>query len=168
MATMPVRERLLVAASEASARRGYHQVGVQAICRAAGTTTGALYHHFGSREALLTAVRERADEIILEAMRQATATLAPGPRAVRTALLAAWDVVQAQGLTQLVAQRPDATGMDPLPMYVQSLWSWAPAALGPVLVATWRGALAHAGNEPHGDAREVLDGILRGLGGGSV
>ena len=163
-ATGSARERLLAAASVAFARLGYEQAGVHAICAEAAATTGALYHHFGSKAGLFTAVRDRLDETVLAAMRRAAEALPPGPKAVRAALLAAWDEVQAKELAALLAQANASPLADPLPPFVQSLWPWAPAALGHVLVAAWRGAVADAARHPDGNARQVLDGILRGLG----
>jgi AcrR family transcriptional regulator len=61
------RERLLRAAAEAFARRGYDGTRVADIAQAAGVSNGALYAHFGSKAELLVAAlrthgrRELAD-----------------------------------------------------------------------------------------------------------
>lgn len=51
--------RILAAATELFARRGFHAVSAEAVAEAAGRTTGALYSHFGNKEGLLLAVLER-------------------------------------------------------------------------------------------------------------
>jgi AcrR family transcriptional regulator len=48
--------RLIDVARELFARDGYARVGTAEIVRRAGVTRGALYHHFGSKEALFAAV----------------------------------------------------------------------------------------------------------------
>lgn len=53
------RERLLEAAIELIAHRGYAATSVDAICRSAGSVKTALYWHFGSKEGLLAAVVDR-------------------------------------------------------------------------------------------------------------
>jgi AcrR family transcriptional regulator len=50
------REALLHAGRELFAERGYTDVSVQSVATRAGVTTGALYHQFGSKQALFTAV----------------------------------------------------------------------------------------------------------------
>lgn len=55
------RERLLQAASREIYRKGYQSASLETILAVAGVTKGALYHHFGSKEALGHAV---IDEII--------------------------------------------------------------------------------------------------------
>ena len=52
------RERLLLAAFREVYRSGFQSAGLDAILAAAGVTKGALYHHFGSKEALGYAIVE--------------------------------------------------------------------------------------------------------------
>jgi AcrR family transcriptional regulator len=52
------RERILRAAAEVFAERGYEGARVQEIARRAGMTTGAIYAHFSGRHELLLAATE--------------------------------------------------------------------------------------------------------------
>jgi len=45
---------LLRAAAELSRERGFDRMSIRDVCRRAGVTTGAFYHHFASKEELLT------------------------------------------------------------------------------------------------------------------
>lgn len=45
--------KILYAALELMRERGFDKVSVRDICKTAGITTGAFYHHFSSKEALL-------------------------------------------------------------------------------------------------------------------
>lgn len=54
--TRATRQALITAATTLFAERGYADVPVGEIARAAGVTTGAVYHHFGSKEGLFGAV----------------------------------------------------------------------------------------------------------------
>jgi AcrR family transcriptional regulator len=47
------RDRLLAAAAELFARKGFHGVSAEAVADGADRTTGALYAHFGGKEGLL-------------------------------------------------------------------------------------------------------------------
>lgn len=52
------RARLIDAAADLFARKGFHAVSAEAVADAAGRTTGALYSHFGGKEGLLLALLE--------------------------------------------------------------------------------------------------------------
>jgi AcrR family transcriptional regulator len=52
------RGRLIDAAAELFARKGFHAVSAEAVAGAADRTTGALYNHFGGKEGLLLALLE--------------------------------------------------------------------------------------------------------------
>jgi AcrR family transcriptional regulator len=47
------RERILRAAVEVFAEKGYHGTGINHLCERAGLRAGGLYHHIGSKEQLL-------------------------------------------------------------------------------------------------------------------
>jgi AcrR family transcriptional regulator len=59
----PTRDRLLAAAAEVFAEKGYDRAGVQEIARRAGFTTGAIYGRFrGKGDLLLAAICEQSDD----------------------------------------------------------------------------------------------------------
>ncbi|NLJ29149.1 TetR/AcrR family transcriptional regulator [Desulforhabdus amnigena] len=55
------RRNMLVAATKLFARQGYHKTTITDICQSIGLTSGAIFHHFPSKEALLDAVIERLE-----------------------------------------------------------------------------------------------------------
>src|ERR671919_1349957 len=60
------RAKLVGAARELFARRGYADVGTEEIVRRAKVTRGALYHHFEDKRDLFRAVHERVEEELVE------------------------------------------------------------------------------------------------------
>lgn len=85
------RARLVEAAADQFARRGFHAVSTEAVADAADRTTGALYAHFGSKEGLLFA--------LVDDYRHATAdavlTTVPDPGDLDGIIAAAWDHIVA-------------------------------------------------------------------------
>jgi AcrR family transcriptional regulator len=62
------RTRLLAAARDLFAERGYAGVGTEEIVRAAGVTRGALYHHFEGKKQLFEAVYEELERELVEGL----------------------------------------------------------------------------------------------------
>ena len=52
----PTRDRLLTAAGDEFAHRGFHEASVRAICNVAGANVSAVKYHFGSKAQLYEAV----------------------------------------------------------------------------------------------------------------
>jgi AcrR family transcriptional regulator len=67
------RERILDAALEVFARKGYHRAIVDDIVRASGTSKGAVYHHFPNKEAVFLAL---VDDFAARLARAAAAAIA--------------------------------------------------------------------------------------------
>jgi AcrR family transcriptional regulator len=66
--TDPTRERLLTAAAEVFAEKGYDRAGVQEIAHRAGFTTGAIYGRFRGKADLLLAAMESCSDDEFEAL----------------------------------------------------------------------------------------------------
>jgi AcrR family transcriptional regulator len=71
--------RLLDAAVESFARRGYADVNVEDICRAAGIAKGSFYRHYRSKEELFFAAAEAAVEDMVGTFRRAAGPVALPP-----------------------------------------------------------------------------------------
>jgi AcrR family transcriptional regulator len=81
-ARRPPAARLLDAAIDAFARRGYSDVNVEEICRGARIAKGSFYRHYRSKEELFFAAAEAAAAEIVEEVGRAVAT---GPLPVERA-----------------------------------------------------------------------------------
>ena len=55
------REQLIEVATGLFAERGYEETSIEAVLAAAGVSRGALYHHFGGKDALFEAVLEAVE-----------------------------------------------------------------------------------------------------------
>jgi AcrR family transcriptional regulator len=84
------RTRLLQAARELFARRGYAAVGTEEIVHAASLTRGALYHHFGGKQELFEAVHEELERGLVEQLAQSAAATSEDPLEVLQAGTAAF------------------------------------------------------------------------------
>ena len=68
------RERILTAAAELAARRGFHTVGMADIGAEAGIVGSGIYRHFGSKDAILVALLDR----VMDRLQEGAATIIAG------------------------------------------------------------------------------------------
>ncbi len=156
------RGDLVLAAVREFAASGYAGVGVGDLARAAGVTTGSLYHHFGSKQGLYRVVRDDIERRVLDRMEGAAqARSEDGPAAaVRAALLVGFDWATAQGYARLLAEPYPGRTADPLADFLARAAASPGPALATVLLAAWRSALgATAEGVPVADARKAMSAL---------
>jgi AcrR family transcriptional regulator len=155
------KARLVEAAIHQFEMAGYDAVNVAELASKAGVTTGALYHHFGSKLGLYAVVRDEMERRIVERMEGAAAA-APGPDAPRVALLVAFDAAVRFGVCRILAEQVPLEREDPVEAALRPLVPPRLGAAGAVLAAAWRAALlAVAAGTPAATVRTSLDYVLK-------
>jgi AcrR family transcriptional regulator len=153
------RGRLVLAALDAFGARGYEGVAVAELARAAETTTGPLYHHFGSKLGLYDLVRADVERRVTDRMEGAIA--ASGD--VTAALVVAFDYAQRAGFLRLLGEPHPERAADPVAALLDD---HVEAPLGALLAAAWRAALlASAGGTEPAAARRALRALAGGAAG---
>lgn len=136
------RGRLAEAALAAFGAHAFDEVGVVDLARSANTTTGSLYHHFGSKLGLYGFVREDVERRVLDRMQGAAAAAeGSGGARVSAALLVAFDYAVESGFARMLATPLTGRLEDPLQTFITSVLRDGDAPYGDVLVAAWRAAL---------------------------
>jgi AcrR family transcriptional regulator len=135
--------RLALAAVKEFGARPFDEVTVAELAAAARITTGALYHHFGSKLGLYAFVRGDVERRLLDRMEGALAARGSDrAAAVTAALLVGLDFAVREDFLRILGDPPAGTDHDPLAeMLSQTAVPSAPL-LGRVLAAAWRAALS--------------------------
>ena len=151
--------RLALAAVKEFGARPFDEVTVGELASAANVTTGALYHHFGSKLGLYDFVRGDVERRLLDRMEGAIAASAPADRsaAVRAALLVGFDFAVGEGFLRILGDPPAGAERDRLAQMLSTSTAEGSPVLGRVLASAWRAALAAVaeGSEPD-QARAAL------------
>jgi AcrR family transcriptional regulator len=100
------RRRILDAAAEGFAARGYHATSVGQIAEAAGISKPVIYDHFPSKRDLFVALLEQAREELLALGVEAMRAGAPPEKRVRSAVDAFFSYVDAHPATARVLFTP--------------------------------------------------------------
>ena len=150
--------RLALAAVKEFGARPFGDVTVGELAAAADVTTGAIYHHFGSKLGLYAFVRRDVERRLIDRM-EGAAEFA-GQHAVGAALQVGFDFATGQGFLHLLAQPPVAAEDDLLVEMLHRLLAPRKEPVGQVLAAGWRAALlAVAGGVSVNDARDALSAL---------
>ena len=151
--------RLALAAVKQFGERPFDDVTVGELAAAADVTTGALYHHFGSKLGLYDFVRDDVERRLLDRMEGAIAASASLDRsaAVMAALVIGFDFAVREGFLRILGDPPAGTEHDRLADLVSASTAPASPVLGRVLAAAWRAALVAVaeGSDPQ-QARAAL------------
>jgi AcrR family transcriptional regulator len=155
--------RLALAAVKQFGARPFTEVTVGELAAAAEVTTGALYHHFGSKQGLYDFVRTDVEQRLLDRMEGAIAASADPsdrPAAVMTALLIGFDFAVREGFLRILADRAPGAGADRLAELMSASTAPASPVLGQILAAAWRAALVAVaeGSSPQ-QARSALEAL---------
>ena len=154
VSTSPKGRLALVAVREFGAR-AFDDVTVGELATAADVTTGALYHHFGSKLGLYAFVRQDVERRLLDRMEGAAA--GAGTDALAPALAVGFDFAVGQSFVRLLSERAPGGDEDQLAGLLARLCEPVPAPIGRVLASAWRAALsAVAEGDAVEDAREAL------------
>ena len=137
--------RLALAAVEQFGARTFDEVTVGELAAAAEVTTGALYHHFGSKLGLYAFVRDDVERRLLDRMEGAVAAASDDSdraAAVKAALLVGLDFAVREGFLRILGDPPAGAEHDRLAEMLDARTAPASPVLGRVLAAAWRAALA--------------------------
>lgn len=157
------KARLLVAALERFEAEGFEAASVTAIARAAGTTTGALYHHFGSKQGLFDVVREELERRVRDRVLGAHAALDGGRSGLVAALLVGFDHAIELRAARVLADPAASPDRDVLGQTLNTLADDAPLGTAAVLHGALRAALATVADGGDADAaRRALAWVLDG------
>lgn len=135
--------RLARAAVREFGSRPFDEVTVGELSAAANVTTGALYHHFGSKLGLYAFVRDDVEQRLLDRMEGAVAASEGNDpsAAVRAALLVGFDFAVGEDFLQILGAPPAGADRDRLTELLEAQTSATSPVLGRVLAAAWRAAL---------------------------
>lgn len=153
------RARLIEAAISQFQEHGYEQANVTQMASMAGVTTGALYHHFASKQGLFGIIREEMERRMTERMEGASAAVGGGRAGVRVAFEVSIDAAARFGVTRILSE----AGPSDHDSIVETMGSMLSdnRVVARCLASMWRGALAAVadGAEPS-SAKEAIGWIL--------
>ena len=135
------RERVVNAAIQCIAEYGYRNASVTRIAKRSGVSWGGIQHHFGTKDAIIQAVLDRAlDEFLLESRRMSPTDDTLENR-VAVLVEGAWRLVNRPGFLALLeivlSHRHEPPRTNPALRYRARVWN--------VIIAAWDHLFGHLG-----------------------
>jgi AcrR family transcriptional regulator len=160
------KARLIEAAIHQFELTGYEAVNVVDLAGKASVTTGALYHHFGSKLGLYVTIREDMEKRIVERMEGATAAAGGrGHAAIRAAILVAFDAAVRFTVCRILGEQPPVERDDPIAAALRPLLTKHKTPAADILAAAWRAALLAVATGTSSSATRASLGYVLGPGG---
>lgn len=155
------KARLAEAALVAFGQQGYAGVAVSHLAEAAQVTTGALYHHFGSKAGLYALVRTEIERRVRDRMEGAEAV----PSATLGVILGVGlDAARRQDAVVLLSEPPPIRREDLLAEWIGARADARLFGVGPLVVGAWQAALTEVarGADPE-RVKAALARLVRSL-----
>jgi AcrR family transcriptional regulator len=157
-----VREKILSQALKEFGHLGYEGVNVQQLAKSVGSTTGAIYHHFGNKLELYRIVREEMERRVVSRMEGAAAVYDIPTKSIRAAMLVGFDAAVKFGACKLLSEQDYSGNMDLVAQLCKEILGEIAEGAEFILSAAWRASLANVANGmPVDVAKKALEWIFR-------
>jgi AcrR family transcriptional regulator len=151
--------RLALRAVSLFGARPFDEVTVGELAAAADVTTGAIYHHFGSKLGLYSFVRADVEQRLLDRLEGALAarTTIGSSAAISAALEVGFDFAVRESFVRILGAAPMESEVDRVAQVLGESVEPASPVLGRLLAAVWREAVTSvAEGAPAEEARAAL------------
>jgi len=158
-----VKAKILNLAVHAFSAKGYKGVHVKQLAEEAGVTTGAIYHHFGSKEQLYSIVREEMERRIIDRMEGAAAVIEDQAESIHGAILVGFDATVKLKASKLLGEDSQNGEPDRIEEFLQSIEPEDARGVSVILKAAFRSALLATAEERISveDARNALSWLFK-------
>ncbi|MDQ0270570.1 TetR/AcrR family transcriptional regulator [Cytobacillus purgationiresistens] len=135
------KDILIKAALEEFSAKGYKAVNISELAAKVEMTTGAVYHHFGSKAKLYEVIRSEMEQRLIDRMEGAASLFEQSHQALEAALITGLDFAVKMNLCKLLSEELPFQKKDAIEECVAKLHSHEKLPLEKILMAAWRTTL---------------------------
>ncbi|MDP5275387.1 TetR/AcrR family transcriptional regulator [Chengkuizengella axinellae] len=159
-----IKEQLITIALEEFKKKEYKEVNISQLANEANVTTGAIYHHFGSKIKLYLLIRNEMEQRIIDRMEGAAALFEDDPnQALTAAVKVGIDACVKLDCCKLLSELPSDKVNDRIGEFMVSLNKKTITGIEYILLPSWR-SLLNAIYEKQIDrenAKQLISRILK-------
>ncbi|RDW22115.1 TetR/AcrR family transcriptional regulator [Oceanobacillus chungangensis] len=135
------KEILIKVALEEFSIKGYKGVNITELATKANMTTGAVYHHFGSKSKLYGVVRAEMEQRIIDRMEGAASLFDQTDEALKAALITGLDFAVKNSICKLISEEFPDNKEGKIEAYLSNINSNKELPIEIVLISSWRSIL---------------------------
>ncbi|WP_405100083.1 TetR/AcrR family transcriptional regulator [Oceanobacillus sp. FSL H7-0719] len=141
------KDRLITVALEEFSKKGYKGVNITELAEKANMTTGAVYHHFGSKAKLYEVIRTEIEQRILDRMEGAASLFDNPSEAMKAAMISGMDFVTKNDFSHLISEPNPSNRKDKIERFLSDLNAINDLPIELVLIASWRSIIKGIANK---------------------
>ncbi|RLL44899.1 TetR/AcrR family transcriptional regulator [Oceanobacillus piezotolerans] len=141
------KEKIIGVALEAFSKHGYKGVHIAELAKAAEVTTGAIYHHFGSKQNLYEVVKAEIEQRILDRMEGAASLFEDPDRKLEAAFIVGLEFAIKNEVSVLMSEEINHNKVTKLEEFFASINDNDIAGLDRLVLALWRSVLKEINEE---------------------
>lgn len=135
------KDTLIKVALEEFSAKGYKGVNITDLAKKANMTTGAVYHHFGSKSKLYEVIRTDLEQRIIDRMEGAASLFDQADEALKAALITGLDFAVKHKICKLISEVYPYNKKDRIEGFLSDLNSNKDLPLEILLISSWRSIL---------------------------
>ncbi|MDQ0207441.1 TetR/AcrR family transcriptional regulator [Alkalicoccobacillus murimartini] len=135
------KEALLKVAIEEFKHKAFPDVNINELAKKADMTTGAVYHHFGSKINLYTTIREEMEQRLIDRMEGAASLFETSIEKMSAAMTTNLPFVYEQNFCLLLGSNHPEGKEGKVDQYIGSLQNGTDLPLDVILLPAWRSVL---------------------------
>ncbi|MDR4886230.1 helix-turn-helix domain-containing protein [Fredinandcohnia sp. QZ13] len=135
------KDTILKVALEEFSKKGYKVVNITELAEKANVTTGAIYHHFGSKTKLYEVIRAEMEQRIIDRMEGAVSLFEDTFRKIEAAMLIGIDFAVKVHICRLLCEESPGKNKDKVESFFNGMISESSLPINIVVIASWRSIL---------------------------
>ncbi|WP_316569002.1 helix-turn-helix domain-containing protein [Neobacillus sp. YIM B06451] len=157
------KNTLVQAALEEFSVKGYKKTNIAELAEKANMTTGAIYHHFGSKAGLYEVIRGEMEQRILDRMEGAASLFEDANEALEAALITGLDFAAKSNSCRLIGEEPISNKTNKIAAFLEGMNINDHLPIEIVLLASWRSLLLGIADRrlTVGQAKNIIKWIFK-------
>ncbi|QFF99323.1 TetR/AcrR family transcriptional regulator [Psychrobacillus glaciei] len=157
------KEKIIKVALEEFSDKGYKAVNIAELAAMADMTTGAVYHHFGSKAKLYEIIRTDMEQRVIDRMEGAASLFDQEKEALEAALVTGLNFAVTMNICKLLSEEKPYTHQDKIEKFLTTMLLKEKLPLDVVVLSSWRSILKAITYEQitHEQGKSLLKWLFR-------
>jgi AcrR family transcriptional regulator len=158
-----VKEKLINVAMEEFSLKGFNGVNISELAKKADTTTGAVYHHFGSKSKLYEVIRKDLEQRIIDRMEGAASLFDQPNKKLEAALITALDFVVKSKLCKVLSEDLTEFRDNKVKHFIDEISENSALPVQVIIYSSWQSILKSISEEEltYEEGKKVLQWLLK-------